>query len=992
MSQCKLHFDDSTAHATVGWFLSQLSLEESSIVGKALSIHDGNPSDAENDRNHLENLCKDLNAVRFIDCLREKVKTEGDHFGRITDIAKRLKVGKEWKKFPNLFVLLFSIVQRVSDKSVMETELYSIAEELYKHFKKQDDSPDDRAFIFKVGFQLSRFQKDTESWQKEFAEFKTLYYKELSKLRWKYYSVDNPAEYSHRVVVRWKHMISDPIDKNLTQEFYELDPGSAYEKLTDEFLKLVPGPAVLHPMSLELPILARSTEALKFADDFVRDLNDSKKDNKEVATKFNEELANKFRIVQWDVLVRDLVEESLEGTLCFHPFTEKREVNGTPDLKKFIIPFIKKARNVEQHFISSDGEIPKKREGNDILSSTSFHNKYFHEKEVENCHQSFRRLLPKVPDYHPGVYEDLVHSFANMHSSGVSAHAMLIEDGELSFFSLLWLLRYAVSKGKQPTEWHSNPEKVLPVRFRPSEGKSPNSWWSPCNMYEFAEELGLIIRLTEEKCVLTRRWRSLVAWLRRLKTLGYKKEEKSGDANPKKPEQKLPVKTLGYKKEEKSFVEELGKFFASDNLTKYFDRELNIFLSDVFVSCTDFASKFGCLVELLDPLMKVKSSTGLEDKVLLRCCRAGFIPLEHLFRAYQPYELHLLIQALNWGETSIKGWTKAPISLGFATIAGQVEPHHNSMINSESSPEETVDFRHWLVPYRSFFSALSSGITLPAVQESSEQIGKQDQQRYFAHQTSSLLHTIWQDPNRDHLDFHSGFALWLANIQVDEVWGSFPIDPREPIPNVFPNSDDFPQWKSLDEIQTVDKLVDLGLWGGIMRALKPRKNGGINPVDYRLSTHAVLLKALGPKGAISQVRNEILPNEFLSSKSHNNIGLPQWVKTKAFAMCFYHGMRQATYHALETYVLDDNKQKQEGKPCLSIEWNNQSVSILNRGKTEAEHRDPDFSTDDRMFFEIVAAKINEFCQQNKIPEKYEIDGPEPNETSDIWQLVIRKGK
>ena len=964
MSQCNLHFDDSTAHATVEWFLPQLSLKESSVIGKALSIHDSSHPDAENDRNHLEALCRDLNAVRFIDCLREQVKEDDNHFGRIKDIAKRLEVGREWKKFPNLFILLFSIVQRVSDESVKETELYSIAEDLYEHFKKLDDFPDDRAFVFKVGFQLSRFQKNNESWQKEFAEFKTLYYKELGKLRWKYYSVDNPAEYSHRVIVRWKRMISDSTD----HESEGLNP--EFKELTQEFYALDPRSAVLHPMSLELPILARSTEALKFADDFVHKLNDGLTDN--------EILAKEFRIVQWDVLVRNLVEESLEGILCFHPVTEEREVKGTPDLDSFIIPFIEKARNVEQHFIPSDGEIPKKRENNDILSSAIF---FFDNKEVENCHNSFRRLLPKVPDYYPDVYKDLVRSFANMHSSGESANAMLIEDGELSFFSLLWLLRYAVSKDKQTTEWHSNPEELLPVRFRPSEGKSPNSWWFLCDMYEFAEELGLIIRLTEEKCVLTRRWRSLVAWLRQLNN---DLRALPVDANAKELEQKLPVKTLGYK-EEKSFIEELGKFFASDNLTKYFDRELNIFLSDVFVSCTDFASEFGCLVELLDPLMKVKSSTGLEDKVLLRCCRAGFIPLEHLFRAYQPYELHLLIQALNWEETSIEGWTKAPISLGFATIAGQVEPHHNSMINSGSSHEETVDFRHWLVPYRSFFSALSSGITLPAVQKSSEQIGEQTgtrtQKQYFAHQTSGLLDTVWEDEERGQLGFESQFALWMVRTHVTDIWGGFSLSTEQPIYR----EPGFAHWQEFDEKKVVLKLVYLGLQGGIRRALKSDTPSVVRPAQG-------LFKQLRLAGDDTKKVEQILDRVLKSLLCHlpEGIAPPNWVATKAFAICFYHAMRQASYHALKTSIVDH---QQKGKSCLQVSWDNQSVSIYNRGKVDKKHLLSNFVAKDREFFKLFVGNTGAFCDQRGIVEKFKIDGPEPSKNNtNTWQLVIRRGK
>ena len=499
-------------------------------------------------------------------------------------------------------------------------------------------------------------------------------------------------------------------------------------------------------------------------------------------------------------------------------------------------------------------------------------------------------------------------------------------------------------------------------------------------MIEFAEELGLIIRLSNSKCLFTPRWRSFIRWLRRLNNL--RSEELA---------QELPVKFIKYDKEKASFKKNLYKFFESDELTKMFEKELDLLLMDAAISYTDFAEKFGHLITLLKPLLQPESIAGLSDTVLLSCCRAGYIPLEHLFRAYQPYELHLLIQALNWEKSSDRDWGRSPISLGFATIAGRVE--RDSKLSNASQMEQdatTSNFDNWLAPYRSLFSTLNADISLPVVRGDSEQTGAQNQQRYFAHQTVDLLDTIWLDPKLNELNFQSGFALWLIRIQAKEVWGSLPIDPRESIPDVFPNSDAFPKWDSLDKKQTVLRLVNLGLWGGIMRANKPRKGGGIEAHDYLLSTHAVLLRAKGPDEAISQVRAEILPDEILSFSSTENTQLPQWVKTKAFAICFYHAMRQATYHALETFVLTDKKKKKDGEPCLLIRCDEQEISISNRGEVKEEHFDPDFATDDRMFFKNVMKKIDEFCEQNEITGKFEIDGPRPVKTSNIWELILRR--
>lgn len=938
MSQCDLHFGDPTAHATVEWFLRDLT-EEKSL-----------PS---------EELCKALNVARFIDCLCQQVE-EKDLFKPIEYIAKDFE-GENWKGRPHLSVLLFSIARnslmnqfKNAPEFVKTTSLYRVAEEIYNHFKAHPDSYESCSHVFKTGFQLAYFQEDNQ-WHREYAKFKALYYKELSELRLHYHSVDNPTELARRAVARWKRISSvAPEFEALEEAFHELNP-----------------------MRLELPILARSTEALRFASDFVQNLETGKIDN--------EGLAKEFRIIQWEVLVRNLVEEDMRGKLCFHPITSDYNIPGTPD-EEFLIDFINKAREVERGFIPSDEEIPtKKRDDDDSLSTAKsfFDSTDLDSEVVRKCLESFKSLLPKAPEYHPSVHEDLVRSFANMRGTGESLNSVLIEDGELSFFSLLWLLRHVAGQGKQPKDWKSKPDEKLPVCFRPNDDSpSEADWWDSRNMPQFAVECGLIIPLSKAHCVPTRRWRSLIAWLRRLNdNLKSPPQDNKKHLQPKELDEKLPVKRLNYGEKETSFVKKLWEFFASDRLREVLD-DLEVFLPSTSMSCEAFAVKnLGCLVESLDDysLLKVDASAGLKDVVLLRCCRAGFILLEHLFRAYQPHDLHLLIQALNWEESSLEGWNQAPISLGFATIAGRVETDQNVASDSKRSQAST-DFDYWLVPYRSLFSALSADITLPVVQDSSsllgERIGSREQQIYFAHQTSGLLDTIWIDPKRSELDFPSEFALWLARIHTTEIWGSFPIDTEAII--------DFRNWWVLSREQIVENLVNLGLRGGIIRAAKPPKDGGgAEDPAWRLTYYAGELSSGDAEQILTQVRSS------LSFDSPEDTHLPDWVTTKAFAICFYHAMRQATYHALETFILIDNKQKRA--PCLWIDWDDRSVSIYNRGAVKEEHSRGNFVPNDRKFFDIFLAKTDEFCRRRNIEEKFKIDGPQPASTlNETWQLAIRK--
>lgn len=972
-----LHFGDTTAHATVEWFLSQL-FSDNSLT------------------DHSDELYKDLTAVRFVDCLRQKVKGNKEYFERISKYyAEKLEQGKIWKDFPNLSVFLLSIAR--NNKSVKNTPLYRVGEQLYEYFKEHPDSHSDSyAFVLEVGIQLARFQEDDE-WQREFAKFKALHYEKLNKLRMHYYSVeDNPAAFTLRAVKRWINLNSSNIQKS--EEFHP-----KFKKHAEDLKELDPESNILHPLCLELPISARSSEVLKFANRFIQELEDEKKDidkKKDIV----EELAKKFRIFQWVVLVRNLVEEhdpDKKHTLRFHPIIGSNNIpgmvgsdniNGMSDslIEGLLIDFINEARSVEWLFKPKDGEIPTEQLF-DNHSTEEFFPKCSIpsiKKKVKECHDSFKILLPKVIDFHASVHTDLVRAFAKIRNEGDTSSTMLIEDGELTFFSLLWLLRSAASR--QESQIQTKCEENLFVRFRPNEDDSPGEWWSQCNMYEFAEELGLIICLTNEYCILTRRWRSIVAWVNRYVQI------LSEDDGGKKLTQKLPVKMLDYKEnEEKSFLSQLKYFFKNLRDEKLND-ELNIFSSNTFRSCKDFSKIFGDLIKLLEQLINQTYSGGLEDTVLLRCCRAGFIPLEHLFRAYQPYESHLLIQALNWEESSHRDWGRSPISLGFATIAGRVERDPKLLDASETGQDPpTSNFDDWLVPYRTLFSTLSAGISLPAVQQSSEQIGEQagkiTQKHYFAHQTSGLLNTVWSDKNRSQLSFESNFSLWMAKTQVTEIWGGFRIDTREKI-HEDRDFNSFSQrmevdWKKLDGRGIVEKLVYLGLHGGIRRALQSSNR----PFARNIATNifAPLNSSSDQPKKVKQILGDVLDSLSFSLPEDEP---PIWVDTKAFSLCFYHGIRQAAYHALET-SFDDNDEDSPKKPCLGVVWKDQRVFIGNRGEVDSEeHLAPRFETTDREYFHLF---------EKNTEKEFKTEGPKPVLVDDaiwedkwedeiIWQLMITK--
>ena len=593
------------------------------------------------------------------------------------------------------------------------------------------------------------------------------------------------------------------------------------------------------------------------------------------------------------------------------------------------------------------------------------------------------------------------------------SNVMLIEDGEFSFFSLLWLLRYAVSKKEEVTDWtpeevtdwtpESKHNKKLTVRFHPgfhvnAEGNldrnTQDRWnpsevdWSKCDIIEFAEELGLIIRLSDKECIPTNRWRSLIIWLRELNSdlngdrdQLYKELEESVTDELKYNHpllERLKIKKIDHDKDRISFIRKLSEFFVEN----WFD-QLDTFSSDASVSYGKFIENLRHLIVSMNDfsLLTVESPAGLDDTVILRCCR-GFIPLEYLFRAYYPCEFHLLLQALNWERSPFEDedWKEVPTSVSGATIVGQVKSYRYSKDNSESTQDETTDFDQWIGPYHTLFSVLSPNISLPELKGDSKQTGAIEQQKDFVHQTMGLLDMAWIDPSRNKLNSQSQFALWLARTQVTSIWGSLPIDTEEKI-----YDKDFLDWKCFSKKTIIEELVDRGLWGGIRRAARAPKDDDIDNPEWDLTDHGEKL-IINPGKAIIDIRKSL-------SFKLPETDPPDWVTTKAFAVCFYHAMRQAVYHALKTFVLIDGGKSKIDR-YLWVEWdkNNQFVTIYNRGQVNREEHCEDFKSNDRGFFMRFVDKTDEFCRQNRIDEVFKIDGPEPADIHDRWQLVIRKEK
>ena len=469
--------------------------------------------------------------------------------------------------------------------------------------------------------------------------------------------------------------------------YLHFDDRTAHETV-ERFKNLEKKYQDLSPFRFELPIQSQSAEAYKFASKFVKgfegDTNkseetgkvtDSTKTKSEETGKVTvEDLAKQFRIVQWEILVWNHFEESFENRLNLHPMSVEKKITGIVS-EDYLKTFVNDTREIECRFEPSYGQIPTKiRNSMKDLSRENIILDREKAEEAAECRKSFDRFLREISDCYSFVHKDLVKSFTNARSinkpSSMYSNIMLIEDGEMSFFSLLWLLRYARHKDNKNWEtklnkWiHGEENEKLTIRFRVKEEESSSKpfidIWSECNMYEFSEEFGLIICLPESQCVPTRRFRSLITWLRCLndnlkKT--YKRDEECLQSKKILDHsntllQRLHIKILDYDEDRTSFIKKLWGFLASNELTETLN-QCDKYMSDASLCYECFTQKFGCLVKSLDEslLLQSNSSVGLDDLELLRCSR-GFVPLEHLIRVYKPCEASLIISGTELGKSA----------------------------------------------------------------------------------------------------------------------------------------------------------------------------------------------------------------------------------------------------------------------------------------------------------------------------------------------------
>jgi len=465
---------------------------------------------------------------------------------------------------------------------------------------------------------------------------------------------------------------------------------------------------------------------VNLADQFSEALNQKKPSKrKEKVNDIYDYHLKECGIIQWEIMPRDLIEESEKKRIINITATEKYGIHGLilasfkitesslENLKSEGLPeeILKKLESIKgerfigekdfldiisetigeqqtdtyklilKHASEKDEDGKEKKDIHNQLLNEGWNEVMNHDKEFKKLtsHDEFLDFLQQVPDYSKDAYEDTLYTFYKLLKEREENEIkfdryypfLLIEDGEFTFFTLLWFFRYCNDR------WFV---------FRPPD--TPDKGFaSETTLNEFLMIIGIVKAFDKEEAIITQRWKSLLQWLDRTRSRINNKANEKRYRNNKIDlfVSVLPVKRFDYTDSERNFISNLIDFFLSVKLGKWLakwkgsssEEDFKFENAQVFNdNCLEVLKqhlKEHRLIEETIPKCSPEGANILSDQIINRLCRAVFLPLEFLFRAGLPYEMHLLIIPYNWVETEIGNKPlPAPASLAFLTLIGSL--------------------------------------------------------------------------------------------------------------------------------------------------------------------------------------------------------------------------------------------------------------------------------------------------------------------------------
>lgn len=267
----------------------------------------------------------------------------------------------------------------------------------------------------------------------------------------------------------------------------------------------------------------------------------------ELQTVIWKELAQPLRIIQWEVMVRQLYAEATEKCADFAPTSQEGKRDEYPNL----IPLQEHLRLCEVAWQSEPmvlTPISSITNNASLLSDSPLSDSYLEtqslyirktESSIKFGRNEFHRSAPQVPKEAQPYFQDLLETFSKSRRTDYLPDpiedCILIEDGESTFFTFTSLFRHVLQEGvpnglERLIGWLKNKngkETIsvpIPFESQVDEDVKDSEYWKGYNHECLTQDLGLLFPLPQPSirqedgvecsyCV-TPRWHSFLEWLR----------------------------------------------------------------------------------------------------------------------------------------------------------------------------------------------------------------------------------------------------------------------------------------------------------------------------------------------------------------------------------------------------------------------------------------------------------------------------------------------
>ena len=676
------------------------------------------------------------------------------------------------------------------------------------------------------------------------------------------------------------------------------------------------------------------------------------------------DLLRQLRVVQWEIMNKDLRDEQEVNVTRYIPFSSKfgGAWLGDKEFARFVAACWQSnwiLAAVRSGATSSVLEGQCKRGLPDGLSETSV-----------GLKGGFEKLLPLAFSNAPRAYEELTQCFTDRDDAGHESHTklvpspLIVQDGELTFFSLLWVLRYMRSRDitlQGLSDWGE--ESRQRKRFLPAQLSisSDSPRFTKTSVGAFLAHMGLFGKAAESglSCA-TKRWASLVHWLARMHDHAVRDDTGKADW--------LPVKKAGW---DNCPIEVGGlrSLFSSDVLAEYLrnadSRELTT--THEFVK-----NKFMPLVKLIwdqTSVMQIrKDFDSINDYLINHLVRVAWLPIEYALRVGSPEPFTLLIFPLGGARTN-----KAPRSLGFITCLESIYDNPTGAVGAPTGLDECHS------SFQAFLSQVYMWVASEHIEKRAEELGEFKTTKLFAHSAINLVNLILND--KETLRPHFQFALWKHRELLALIYGGIEPDPAVRVTD--PDSGFFRRYSMLGFLRLMTRTAVLT---GVERALLPPSRSRPDPekkVIEPLVNAYIKPRYSAEVGSVNErIRNLEHDLGFKMSRLGEKTQLA-WLDYKAFAICYYEVLWQAAYHGLLACAYDKSTGAKARKPYLNVrlgDLKRNTLTVSNRlMKLEGEQKKEILRTFDRKFISQVSESFKGII---------EVEAPEISGDQVVFRLVI----